>query len=129
MEKVISDKLAKFAYIPILLWAIGHMIYVNFGVDMDVAWWVFDNINERLCQLLLIGFCYFVGYDFKQRLFFAASAVYVVIVASFEVHYIIHRDSQVFECRYLFLSLLLAISVIILRSNHVARGIHIKKMD
>lgn len=129
MEKVISSKLARFAYIPILLWALGHMVFVNFGGNDDTFWWIFDKTNDRLCQLLLISFCYFVGYDFKQRLFFAASAVYVIIIASFEVHYIINRDSQVFEYRYLFLSLLLAISVIILRSNHVARGIHIKKMD
>lgn len=129
MEKVISSKLAKFAYIPILLWALGHMIFVNFGVDDENFWWAFDKINDRLCQLLLISFCYFVGYDFKQRLFFAASALYVIIIASFEVHYIIHHDGEVFNYRYLFLALLLAISIIISTSNHVSRGIHIKKVD
>ena len=122
MEKVISSKLAKFAYIPILLWALGHMIFVNFGVDDENFWWAFDKINDRLCQLLLISFCFFVGYDFTQRLFFAASAVYVVIIASFEVHYIMHQDGEVFKFRYLFIALLLAISVITLISNHGCRN-------
>lgn len=122
MEKVISSKLAKFAYIPILLWALGHMIFVNFGVDDENFWWAFDKINDRICQLLLISFCYFVGYDFTQRLFFAASALYVIIIASFEVHYIIHQDGEVFKYRYLFIVLLLAISVITLISNHVRRN-------